>query len=155
MDPDQAANELTEEQVLNFLVNTLNEEIDIDFCSERFLDSELVSIVVFGLANGTSAAAPVSSLVVSLTVGCDGELGRDHPDLSHAPGLFGFPLGPQRGRHNVCSTHPMTTQDSSLGTCPSCSATIPAGLVLIEYERADGAAAFAECPDCHEVIRPR
>ena len=40
----------------------------------------------------------------------------------------------------------MTTQDSSLGTCPSCNATIPAGLVLIEYERADGAAAFANVP---------
>ena len=29
MEPDQAANGLTEEQVLNFLVNTLDEEIDI------------------------------------------------------------------------------------------------------------------------------
>jgi hypothetical protein len=30
MEPDQAANELTEEQVLNFLVNTPDEEIDIE-----------------------------------------------------------------------------------------------------------------------------
>ena len=29
MQPNQAANELTEEQVLNFLVNTLDEEIDL------------------------------------------------------------------------------------------------------------------------------
>jgi hypothetical protein len=42
-----------------------------------------------------------------------------------------------------------------LGTCPLCDAAIPAGLVLIEYEREDGPAAFAECPDCTEVVRPR
>ena len=30
MRSDQAANELTEDQVLNFLVNTLDEEIDIE-----------------------------------------------------------------------------------------------------------------------------
>ena len=27
--------------------------------------------------------------------------------------------------------------------------------VLIEYEREDGPAAFAECPTCLEVVRPR
>ena len=30
MQPDQAANELTEDQVLHFLVNSLDEEIDIE-----------------------------------------------------------------------------------------------------------------------------
>ena len=55
----------------------------------------------------------------------------------------------------IRSTQPMTTQDSSLGTCPSCNAAIPAGLALIEYERADRSAAFAECPDCREVVRPQ
>ncbi|MGN8216362.1 DUF7837 family putative zinc-binding protein [Halococcus salifodinae] len=49
----------------------------------------------------------------------------------------------------------MTTQNSSFGTCPSCETGIPAGLVLIEYERADESAAFAECPGCREVVRPR
>ena len=40
MQPDQAANELAEEQVLNFLVNTLNEEIDIGLDEPTDIDSE-------------------------------------------------------------------------------------------------------------------
>jgi len=40
MQSDQAANELTEEQVLNFLVNTLDEEIDIELGENAEIDSE-------------------------------------------------------------------------------------------------------------------
>lgn len=40
MQPDQAASELTEDQVLNFLVNTLDEEIDIDLGENADIDSE-------------------------------------------------------------------------------------------------------------------
>lgn len=40
MRPDQATNELTEEQVLNFLVNTLDEEIDIELGENADIDSE-------------------------------------------------------------------------------------------------------------------
>jgi hypothetical protein len=40
MQSDQAANALVEEQVLNFLVNTLNEEIDTDLGEDASIDSE-------------------------------------------------------------------------------------------------------------------
>ena len=39
MQPNQAANELTEDQVLNFLVNTLDEEIDIELGENAEIDS--------------------------------------------------------------------------------------------------------------------
>jgi hypothetical protein len=48
MRPDQAANELTEEQVLNFLVNTLDEEIDIDLGENADINSEDVWDVLVG-----------------------------------------------------------------------------------------------------------
>ncbi|EMA40544.1 transposase ISH51, partial [Halococcus morrhuae DSM 1307] len=48
MQPDQAANELTEEQVLNFLVNTLDEEIDIELGENADLDSEDIWDVLVG-----------------------------------------------------------------------------------------------------------
>jgi hypothetical protein len=48
MDPNQAANELTEEQVLNFLVNTLDEEIDIDLGENADIDSEDIWDVLVG-----------------------------------------------------------------------------------------------------------
>ncbi|MGN8217629.1 ISH3 family transposase [Halococcus morrhuae DSM 1307] len=48
MQPDQAANELTEEQVLNFLVNTLDEEIDIELGENADIDSEDVWDVLVG-----------------------------------------------------------------------------------------------------------
>jgi len=40
MQPDQAANEPIEEQVLNFLVNTLDEEIDVELGENADIDSE-------------------------------------------------------------------------------------------------------------------
>lgn len=42
MHPNQAASELTEDQVLNFLVNTLDEEIDLEFGATA--DEDSVSI---------------------------------------------------------------------------------------------------------------
>jgi hypothetical protein len=49
----------------------------------------------------------------------------------------------------------MTAQrPSRIGTCPHCETAITAQHVLIEYERPDGLARYAECPDCHEVVDP-
>ncbi|MDZ7730530.1 MAG: hypothetical protein U5K37_05930 [Natrialbaceae archaeon] len=48
----------------------------------------------------------------------------------------------------------MSTQPSTLGICPRCGETVPAGRLLIEYRRADGPAMYAECPGCRDVIRP-
>lgn len=48
----------------------------------------------------------------------------------------------------------MSTQRRSLGDCPDCGSTIPAGLLLIEYETAGGTASYAECPDCEDVVHP-
>jgi len=50
---------------------------------------------------------------------------------------------------------PMATHAAPLGRCPECEATIPAGMLLIAYERDDGPACYAECPDCGAVVRPR
>lgn len=43
---------------------------------------------------------------------------------------------------------------TTLGRCPVCTDPIPQGRVLVEYERPDGPAVFAECPGCGEVVRP-
>ena len=48
MQPNQAANELTEEQVLNFLVNTLEGEIGIDLVENAEIDSEDIWDVLVG-----------------------------------------------------------------------------------------------------------
>ena len=48
MRADQAANELTEEQVLNFLVNTLDEEIDIELGENADIDFEDIWGVLVG-----------------------------------------------------------------------------------------------------------
>ena len=40
MQSNQAANELTEDQVLNLLVNTLDEEIDIELGENAEIDSQ-------------------------------------------------------------------------------------------------------------------
>lgn len=48
----------------------------------------------------------------------------------------------------------MSTQRTSLGDCPNCRAAIPTGLLLIEYETADGTASYAECPGCDDVVQP-
>jgi hypothetical protein len=49
----------------------------------------------------------------------------------------------------------MVTNGSTLGDCPTCETEIPAGLLLIEYETADGRAVYAECPSCVEPVHPR
>ena len=48
MQSDQAANELTEDQVLNFLVNTLDEEIGIELGENAEIDSEDIFEVLVG-----------------------------------------------------------------------------------------------------------
>lgn len=48
----------------------------------------------------------------------------------------------------------MNTHEQTLGSCPACGCEVPASRLLIEYERADGPAAYAECPSCREVVRP-
>ena len=48
MQPNQAVNELTEDQVLNFLVNTLHEEIDIELSENADIDSEDIWDVLVG-----------------------------------------------------------------------------------------------------------
>jgi hypothetical protein len=61
MDTDQAANELTEEQVLNFLVNTLDEEIDIELGENVDIDSEDIWDVLVGcivVQKGTTRLKP-------------------------------------------------------------------------------------------------
>jgi len=48
------------------------------------------------------------------------------------------------------------TSDSSLGRCPACGAVVPSGLMLAEYERADGEQRrFAEYPECGRVVAPK
>ncbi|UOO97065.1 ISH3 family transposase (plasmid) [Halococcus dombrowskii] len=48
MEANQAASELTEDQVLNFLVNTLDEEIDIELGENADIDSEDIWDVLVG-----------------------------------------------------------------------------------------------------------
>ena len=48
----------------------------------------------------------------------------------------------------------MHTHTTPLGTCPRCGDDIPQIALLIEYERRDGTAAFAECPACRDVVHP-
>lgn len=45
--------------------------------------------------------------------------------------------------------------ERTAGSCPACGARIPEAGVLIEYETNDGPAAFAECPDCLDVVHPQ
>jgi NAD-dependent SIR2 family protein deacetylase len=50
----------------------------------------------------------------------------------------------------------MATRESTPGDCPHCGHVVPAANVLIEYVRDDGRpAAYAECPACADVVRPR
>lgn len=41
-----------------------------------------------------------------------------------------------------------------LGHCPRCQTTIKEEWTLITYERRDGRAAYAECPECGDVVHP-
>ena len=65
MQSDQAANELTEEQVLDFLVNTLDEEIDIESVDEKIkhlLFGEFVGCLV-GLHHPTKQPVYLTNFV--------------------------------------------------------------------------------------------
>ncbi|WP_424016439.1 hypothetical protein ACOZ4N_11045 [Halorientalis pallida] len=42
----------------------------------------------------------------------------------------------------------------SLGNCPRCGTSIPSRNLLIRYERGDGHARYAACPDCETPVRP-
>lgn len=43
---------------------------------------------------------------------------------------------------------------STLGTCPDCRAAVDETDVLIEYDVDGRGEAFAECPQCGEVVSP-
>lgn len=49
----------------------------------------------------------------------------------------------------------MTSNQSVLGTCPSCDEPIPDHRLLIEYDSGGRRAMFAECPSCLDVVHPR
>lgn len=49
----------------------------------------------------------------------------------------------------------MPADNSSLGRCPNCGREITPANLLIEYETdEDEHAAFAECPQCNEIVSP-
>ena len=48
----------------------------------------------------------------------------------------------------------MTPETRPVGRCPRCAEAITPGRVLIRYERTDGQAMYATCPECHDVVRP-
>ena len=48
----------------------------------------------------------------------------------------------------------MAVDRASLGVCPYCGSELREVHLLIEYETGDGPDAFAECPDCAEVVHP-
>ncbi|MFB6123566.1 MAG: hypothetical protein ABEJ78_08915 [Haloferacaceae archaeon] len=48
----------------------------------------------------------------------------------------------------------MSSTSRNTGRCPHCEASIPASRVLIEYETATGPAAYADCPECGDVVDP-
>lgn len=48
----------------------------------------------------------------------------------------------------------MYPEQTPVGRCPDCDASIPTGGVLVEYQSARGPAMFAECPDCAAVVHP-
>jgi len=66
MQPDQAANELTEEQVPNFLINTLDERIDIELGENGDIDSEDISSTS-SHSRSVSASNPRFSVSIVIT----------------------------------------------------------------------------------------
>ncbi|WP_449405066.1 DUF7837 family putative zinc-binding protein [Halopenitus persicus] len=48
----------------------------------------------------------------------------------------------------------MPTNRSTLGRCPACHTVIPAGKLLIKYEKGDSQEVYAECPECEVPVRP-
>jgi hypothetical protein len=69
MQPNQAANELTEDQVLNFLVNTLDEEIDIELGENADIDSEDIWDVLVGASQGLLPRSRILRYVLSDAAG--------------------------------------------------------------------------------------
>jgi hypothetical protein len=49
----------------------------------------------------------------------------------------------------------MATNTHRLGQCSFCEASIDDRQLLIAYERAGEPAAYAECPDCRDVVSLR
>lgn len=49
----------------------------------------------------------------------------------------------------------MSSEHSTLGTCPVCHTAIPRGMVLIEYESDGDTAVYAECPHCTDPVQPQ
>ncbi|MFB6303419.1 MAG: hypothetical protein ABEH78_11245 [Haloferacaceae archaeon] len=45
----------------------------------------------------------------------------------------------------------MSGRTPSAGVCPQCGAPIPRSRVLVEYEKSDAHAVYAECPSCAYV----
>ena len=57
MEANQAANKLTEDQVLNFLVNTLGKEINIELGENTDIDStDIWNVLIDAIANDDSAS---------------------------------------------------------------------------------------------------
>ena len=48
----------------------------------------------------------------------------------------------------------MSTERSTLGSCPHCGAAIPSLQLLIEYEVDGDTGRYAECPACLAVVDP-
>lgn len=49
----------------------------------------------------------------------------------------------------------MATDHSPLGVCPVCTTEIPPGRLLIEYQKANDRAMYAECPSCDVPVHPQ
>jgi len=101
MQPDQAANELTEEQVPNFLINTLDERIDIELGENGDIDSEDISSTS-SHSRSVSASNPRFSVSIvipplSLLANTPSVFSRRSRRL-HPPG---GPPGRSRRRHVV------------------------------------------------------
>lgn len=48
----------------------------------------------------------------------------------------------------------MSIDHSPLGVCSFCESTIRTRDIIIEYEKNGIQSAFAECPECNEVVDP-
>jgi len=50
----------------------------------------------------------------------------------------------------------MANDVKALGNCPHCGHNITPAYLLIEYERSNGErGAYAECPECEDVVSPQ
>lgn len=49
----------------------------------------------------------------------------------------------------------MSPDQATIGVCPDCGREIQPVHTIIEYEKNDGeTGAFAECPECNDVVEP-